>query len=1630
MRLKRMLSAFLAASCLMSGTAIPAVFAETAETPAYSEDFSGFTADKAQIEKYELYNGIKTIAEKNGAKWTTSGLWVGNNASSPTDKCGYTYVDAQNGGLVLAGRYGDQIGTDRYAAVNLDITDKRIDKIERVTANYSANWAKMAAVRILVSEDEQSFVEIGSKRDGNIGVKSQNIKGDEDALLPQNQPYIRAGTGKTGYETDILAVPGVNGTLTENPQLSENDTKWDNAQKLTWDISFDYVGGKINYICTDDKKGTVWQGSIDDTFGLLEKQWRYPAAFAATGNSDTNPAKLHSLNIWYTEDTEYIAPSFADDFSDYGETDGTVTEKYSLYNGRKTLAKNGVWEWETSNVWVGNSADSPTANKGFAYVDTSNDRMHLQGRWGSAIGESRYAAINLDGGSRVKVDGINKIHAIITRNATRMSSIRLFVSDSEKKFYEFGAKNNEQIGINFSGANNDELNNFQPFVRYGTDSGMYNNTMENLLKVGDEGTETNGIEWTYNNGALLDWEITVDNVNKQISFICTNLSTNAVWSGSFDDTCGLIDSEWRYPVAFAATGDGENSPAYLKKFEMWCDIDQSYTAPDFAEDFTEFNSKQEGSLKLNDLALSGNTTLAERADGVKLVTSKVHMGLAGNDIRGAVNLQDKKLYLLGYGDIYNSQINVNFDDTDTYFNSLERAQFTASRGGTRTAGMRFFVSGDEKTAIEIGIKGNQQIFRGEDIPNYVPYVSKSVGGQNTVIAYAPDDGTWTSGDDTVDFDITVSGNTVSWTAKSKAGKVWTGSYEDTDNIISADWRYPCSFIARGDTRDDNPLNAAYFTKLNLWYSTRAARNYDDGEWTEKELLEKFDELKYASRPSEIHNLLSKKFAKAGSAAANITINDSISAPMEEKNLAVQCEFSDSYDFFFDSDGNIKDEIREYLADAAPVSHWRWGGGTSNRVNLLNTITPYDGSARPQSTYLAAEYLPNTYKSVAGQTASAPYKMGVAEYVKVQQLINPASAFTPCISMYTMTTDDVVEFLKFMTSTDYKYKTWRENVGLSGEALKLDYVELGNEVDIHLLNKIDGKVLEEEVETPEQRIEWYMSRAKAYEQAIHNYDPNIKVIACGPTGAWGNIEQSELWMQKLGETFGNSLYGVAYHPYYYGHKPAFIIDQLPAQLKASYDNAAGTDIKIVATEHARAWGAELDRSITSGMLANTQTAYSLLHMAKQDLFGGAYYHSWAGTTYLWQYYTRIDGKLLRSGTDKMYGVLSGAFSGERLDTTVTLSENEDKIVNEFDALAVRKNSRETDIILVNQEGYYDVNASIGIGGEYYLANETVYTAPNIITFAYDSETSDKMTVTSREYTEKTPFSSYTVPENSVVVLKLKRISDDAELQEKFDGLTEFEVDGDKVWNEETQEFMRNSNETYWTVVPDKSGEYMNGTKYGYGRITAKNGVMTLTSGSGASEFAANWNVGAVIGTDAAVKEISFKTTGGGVRLFTDAAGNSEYDFNGSKEGLSGTVTWKITVSGNQLSWSATNGTAAKSGTMDYSDKSCEYILSAYLPNGGSMNISGISVIYTEGGITHGITVDGTKITVVPSAYDEENMCIIASFYDGGKLIDVKTKAVDMSRDKDEFTPAPPSGYSKMKVMLWKSLTGGEPVDSVH
>ena len=65
-------------------------------------------------------------------------------------------------------------------------------------------------------------------------------------------------------------------------------------------------------------------------------------------------------------------------------------------------------------------------------------------------------------------ESLNRVNAVLTRNGTRMSSIRLFVSEDEKTYFEFGAKNNEQIGSAANGNIEDGLNNFQPFIRVGT----------------------------------------------------------------------------------------------------------------------------------------------------------------------------------------------------------------------------------------------------------------------------------------------------------------------------------------------------------------------------------------------------------------------------------------------------------------------------------------------------------------------------------------------------------------------------------------------------------------------------------------------------------------------------------------------------------------------------------------------------------------------------------------------------------------------------------------------------------------------------------------------------------------------------------------------------------------------------------------------------------------------------------------------------------------------------------------------------------------------------------------------------------------------------------------------------------
>ena len=1616
MKKNRIISVLLSTTMLITSLNVLPVISAVAESAAeiFSDNFSEYTSENAQTEAYTLYNGKKTLGTNGKASWVTSSVWVGNNSENPTADRGFAYIDETNDRLYLQGRWGSAVSESRYAAVNLDFGDTPLDTVTKVDAKLTRNGTRMSAIRLFVSENEKSYIEFGAKNNEPIGISSNGSISDE---LNNFEPFIRVGTG-TNTLTNVLKV-GDEGTST-------GDVEWtyDAGTILEWTISVDNSSNTIAFKCINIATGAYWSGSFVDAYGIINSEWKYPVAFAVTGDGEAKPAYLDSFEMQYTEKVVEPECDFYDDFSAY-TAENAQTQKYTLYNGKKVLGTNEEASWTTSSVWVGNSSTNPTADKGFAYIDDTNNRLHLQGRWGGAVVESRYATVNLDFGKNIKFKSIDRVKAVLTRNGTRMSSLRMFVSKDEKSYFEFGAKNNEGIGIAENGDIADGLNDYQPFIRVGTGT----KTLTNLLKVGGADTSTGDVEWTYNAGDLLEWDISVDNESKVISFTCTNLSTGAYWSGSFEDTYGIIDSSWKYPVAFATTGDGETKPAYISELKLWYTEDENYVSPDFSEDFSGFKSSQSGSLNLKELVNNDNTTIAERADGVTLEASKIYFGGFDPVYKGAVNIGNGTMYLLGYGH-HRSAVNISYDNTDTYIGSLEKICFTASRGGTRMAGMKLFVSGDEKTYYEIGIKNSEVVFPeavSPVLPAYVPYVAKSVNGNIEIINY-DNTGIWESGDSTAVFEITADGDTLAWTVKSTTGKTWSASHIDTDGIVSADWRYPASFITAGDTLNNDPLNAAYFTDVEMWYTTRAAKTYSDGEWNEEQFNIWYDELSYSSRPSEIYNLLGKEFSKSGSASATVSIREQPEMQIEPKLLSVQCEFTDSYDTFFNTDGTIKAEVGEYLKKSAPIKSWRWGGGTSNHVNLLNTITPYGGGEREASVYLSEEYLPKQYKSLANTESRAAYRMGVVEYIKVQQMINKDSSFVPCISLYTMTPEDVVEFLKFMTSEESYYVNWRKANGLSGEALTVDYVELGNEIDWKL----------PEDETVEERTAWYTQRAKVYIDAINTYNKDIKIVACGPTAPWGDESRAISWINSLAQAFGNKIYALSYHPYYYGHAVGYIINELSPKLKAAYDETAGSgsDIKIIATEHARNWdNSEETRKLTSGMLANTSIAYFLLNTAKKDYFGGAYYHSWLASTYLWMFYANIGGKWIDSGANKMYNMLSGVFDGTVYDTEISLGDNSDKVSSDFDVLAVKKNSREINIAMVNRDGYYDVDVSFDIPSEYRLASEKVYTAPNIFTFAYDETAADMMNVTEYEYTSDTAFTSYTLPRNSVVVLTLKRNDGMLELTEKFTtDVVDFEINDDMVFDEQVQDIVVNNNGTKWSVVPTKTGEYSLGSDWCYSQAAISNNNLCLTTETGSDELAVNWNVSDYFKNGEIIKEISFTVDDdaeiGGVRLFTDEYAESGYDFNTALSGLSGTVNWTVTVSGDTLLWTASNGTSQKSGFMPYTEQEYIYLMSVYSQDKGSVYLKDISVLYEE---MSGITVSDNStvdITVIPACYTADTIMVITAFYNDKKeLVNVVLSNVDKTLEQQTFNITKPNTYTSVKVMIWDGTSTMKALDDI-
>ncbi len=1615
--------------------------------PDYSDDFTSYTELNSKTEKYLLTDGSAVIAQKGNYAWKSSSVWMGNDSNSPTANKGFTYVDAAEDRMYLQGRWASNVKGDRYAAVNLDNTYP-FESLERVKVTLSRNGTRFAGIRLLINESENAYYEFGMKDDsGAIGIEQRGGDDYPDGV-EAFKPFVRVATSQNYNKMTNILQAGAEGTTSSGADWGADD------KKVIWDITIDKANGIISFTCKSTNSDAVWQGSFEDTYGLINTQWRYPVAFTATGDGEANPAYIENLNMWCSVDEEYVAPDFAENFASY-TADNAVTEKYNLIDGKKTLAGQGNASWETSAVWVGNSAENPTNGKGFAYIDTGADTLYLQGRWGDAVQPSRYAAVNLKIDD-IKIDNIDKIRAVTGRNGTRFAGLHLFVSKDEKTYYEFGIKNNERIGYKQQGGdeNPDNLVSYQPFIRMA--NGKTYDELTTILQVGSEGTASTGTDWGQSDSEVI-WEISVNKETKIINFTCSSTSSDAVWQGSFVDEYGIVDSDWKYPISFSVTGDGEAKPGYLKSLDMWYTEDTDYVAPDFAQDFTEFKSYTGENLKLKELAESGNVTIAETDSGVKFNTSKINYG---SDY-GRVQITPGRMYLLGRGGTINSLVNISYDDTDTYFDTLKRVKFTASRGSTRMGGMRLFVSGNEKNAFEFGIKNNEEILDDKkegymELPHYTPYVAKVIDGTIYVVDYiTPEEGAWEKADNEVTYDISVEGNTVTWTAKTTTGKVWQGSYTDTDGIISANWRYPASFVSRGDAGED-VLKAASFTDVNLWYTTREL-SYPDGQPTEEELLTLYKGLSYSGRPSEIYALLGHSFDKLENTSASVTVDPARTYEMSNKLLSVQCEFSDNYDSFFDADGNILPEVREYLDGSAPVKSWRWGGGTVNSVNLLNTITPYGGGERSQSVYLDDVYLPvaiqNKIKAkaqelvdggmsaseaaVQARVANEPYRMGVTEYIKLQHLVNPTSSFAPCVSLYTMTPEDVVEFLRYMTSTQTKYVNWRKANGLSGEALIIDFVELGNEIEW-------GDNIGES--TIADQLAWYTTRANEYIDAIHEFNPAIKVALCGPTAPWGEggSQRTIEWTTGLANGIGNKAYAIAFHPYYYGHGVSLLMDDYAASIKTTYDEIAGTDIKIIATEHARNWNSlnnpdidrDTERVLTSSMYADASTALFLFNVADKDWVDSAYYHNWFSNTYLWMFFSKINGEWIESGMDKTYNTLNKVLGGKGVAVSASLTPEIDGSVNalqnDVDFIASKTGSRQVQIAMVNRNGYRDVDVSFDIAGEYLLAEETVYTAPNILTFAYDNTAADLMSVTTTKHSGEAALTSYCLPRNSIVVLTLVNNDGNSEIREEFTSdVLDFTVSELDVLMQKTQEI----GNTGWEVIHTKAGEYIVGSEYKYGEAKISGGKLMLTTAANATEFAANWNAADILSGVDKLKSISFKTTDtagiGGVKLFADDNADSIYDFNNSLSGLSGTVDWTVIIGEASLDWTASNGAAIKSGSMAYTEAPYKYLMSLYAQGAGNISLSGISILFTEAQVQGLTVVDGTTVdvTVNPAAYTaEEGITVITAFYNGNKLISADVK--NTSGTAETFHITKPDGYTGFKVMLWDKANDMKPVTGVY
>lgn len=802
---------------------------------------------------------------------------------------------------------------------------------------------------------------------------------------------------------------------------------------------------------------------------------------------------------------------------------------------------------------------------------------------------------------------------------------------------------------------------------------------------------------------------TLDGVSWAFSPNDTN--TYATWNGVYTDTAPLAQNGSGITIIKA----GYEMGVGISNFQIRYDPNEVGTPPIFYDDFSLYNN-DENTITDEYILASGSSVLATNPQcGWQWITSDVYTGSYGgvNNGKAYIDLSKEALRLKGYG--ANNIASVNLEAGEgKKFTDLNKVEFTMGLPA-RNAGVRMFVSGNEKYFVEFGFTGGEtsRYYESTDAYDFIPMIRKSanpgsgdksiwttteMNANDDVLIYSGDafevgsanglsgwtkmdystnttvpvtlassaastvttETAWSNLNTAVTYTIEINDDgTIDWdVCGNRAGHSY-GTIDDADvkTIMDADWVYPVAFASGGDS-------STMLTEIAVYGATEdydPTSRYDNTHaYTEAEFQDMYREADYG-RDSQVHALMNLDLSNVtgDTATADVEVTKTL---VYTQNALIGSHYGfgdDSYDKFYEDDGTLKPEYVSWARSQKPIPSVRFGGTSSSAVNFWATVNGQKSYYINHYNTVLNDTTVNETTGEQNNLAHDVMRMGLVETIKALQVNNSNMSFILCVSPFTTSKADVTNLVKFFIGTDQDSQVLRYNKFGSTNPINLYAIEIGNEVDG---NKTDARKL------------WYLKAAKEIIEGVNAADPNgtVKIIACGPTapwdsanGKWGNLQAAKDWVTALinGITYNNetvsgianSIDSLSFHPYYYGHPPRTCLDY--ADIFRQQFEDAGKDIKITLTEHAVYWNAAnsyYSSPKNSGLFAGLANSYFLLSAANRSFVDAAYSHDLIGTSprySRWQYATS-DESFHANPLTTAYDVLSNAWGGDMYVTNVT------------------------------------------------------------------------------------------------------------------------------------------------------------------------------------------------------------------------------------------------------------------------------------------------------------------------------------------------------------------------------------------